>query len=99
MQERKTEKIILGTAFAFAAGTLLPIVKNTLKPLVASGAEGTAGVTGGIRYALRVARDEIEDIVAEAQFERMRKRLDREIAAESAFAMKKGDVPHVKPDH
>jgi hypothetical protein len=33
------------------------------------------------KKTLRVARDEMEDIFAEAQFERMKKQLDKEIAS------------------
>jgi hypothetical protein len=32
------------------------------------------------KKTLRVARDEVEDIIAEAQFERIKKQLDNEIA-------------------
>jgi hypothetical protein len=57
--ERKVEKIIVIAALAFAASSLLPIAKKTL----------------------RVAREEVEDILAEAQFERIKKQLDKEIAS------------------
>jgi hypothetical protein len=57
--ERNVEKMIVIAALVFAAPSLLPIAKKTL----------------------RVARDEVEDIFAEAQFERMKKQLDTEIAS------------------
>jgi hypothetical protein len=57
--ERNVERIIIITALAIAASSLLPIAKKTL----------------------RVARDEMEDIFAEAQFERMKKQFDKEIAS------------------
>jgi hypothetical protein len=57
--ERNVERIIIITALAIAASSLLPIAKKTLL----------------------VARDEMEDIFAEAQFERMKKQLDKEIAS------------------
>jgi hypothetical protein len=57
--ERNVERIIIIAALAFAASSLLPIAKKTL----------------------RIARDEAEDIFAEAQFERMKKQLDKEIAS------------------
>jgi PHD/YefM family antitoxin component YafN of YafNO toxin-antitoxin module len=96
MLERNTEKLIVGAALAFAASTLWPIVKNTLKPLAETGMQGAAGLTDRIQYALQVVRDEIEDIVAEAQFERMRKQLDRDIAAEFASFEETGDLPHAE---
>lgn len=98
MLERNAEKLIVGAALAFAASTLWPIVKNTLKPLAETGMQGTAGLTGRIQYAFQVARDEIEDIVAEAQFERMRKQLDRDIAAEIASFEETGDLRHAEPN-
>ncbi|WP_410511131.1 DUF5132 domain-containing protein [Paenibacillus sp. BR2-3] len=98
MLERNTEKLIVGTALAFAATTLWPIVKNSLKPIAESGIQGTAGLTGRIQYALQVARDEIEDIVAEAQFERMRKQVDRDIATEFPSSEEKGDSLHAEPN-
>ncbi|SEB62782.1 hypothetical protein [Paenibacillus sp. GP183] len=57
--ERNVEKIIILAALVFAAPSLLPIAKKTL----------------------RIARDEVEDIFVEAQFERMKKQLDKEIAS------------------
>ncbi|MDT3424979.1 hypothetical protein J2Z22_000492 [Paenibacillus forsythiae] len=96
MLEKNTEKLVVGTALAFAASTLWPIVKNTLKPLAATGVQGATGLTGRIQYVLQVARDEIEDIVAEAQFERMRKQLDRDISAEPPSFEETGGSVHVK---
>jgi len=97
MLERNTEKLIVGAALAFAASTLWPIVKNTLKPLAETGMNGAASLTDRIQYALQVARDEVEDIVAEAQFERMRKKLDREIAAE--IFEETGGLMDAEPNH
>ncbi|AKG33946.1 hypothetical protein [Paenibacillus durus] len=96
MLEKNTDRFIVGTALAFAASTLWPIVKNTLKPLAETGTQGAAGLTGRIQYALQIARDEMEDIVAEAQFERMRKRLDQEISEESSSAEETGGTLHAE---
>lgn len=96
MLERTVEKIIVGAALAYAASTLWPLMKRTVKPLAESGTEGAAGLTDRIQYVLQVARDEIEDIVAEAQFERMRKRLDREIATELPSFHETRELPHVQ---
>ncbi|WP_223067179.1 DUF5132 domain-containing protein [Paenibacillus caui] len=96
MLGRNTEKLIVGTALAFAASTLWPIVKNTLKPLAETGMEGAASLTDRIQYALQVARDEIEDIVAEAQFERLRKQLDHDISTEATLTDETGGTLHAK---
>lgn len=82
MLQKNAEKIIVGAALAVAAATLLPIFRKTLKPLAETGLQGAAAIPDKIKYALQVARDEVEDIIAEAQFERMKKRLDAEIASE-----------------
>ncbi|MEK8126637.1 DUF5132 domain-containing protein [Paenibacillus filicis] len=99
MLERNTEKLIVGAALAFATSTLWPIVKNTLKPLAETGMHGAAGLTDRIQYVLQVARDEVEDIVAEAQFERMRKKLDRDIAAELPSFEETGDLTDAESNH
>ncbi|WP_231571113.1 DUF5132 domain-containing protein [Gordoniibacillus kamchatkensis] len=64
-----------------AVSALLPIAKTTLKPLAQSGIQGATGLINRAKYALQVARDEVEDIIAEAQFERMKKQIDKEIAS------------------
>ncbi|RKP49920.1 DUF5132 domain-containing protein [Cohnella endophytica] len=95
MLEKNAEKLIVGAALAYAASTLWPIARNALKPSAETGTQGAAaGLTGRIQYVLQVARDEIEDIVAEAQFERMKKKLDQEIAAEISPFEETGDMPH-----
>lgn len=98
MLEKNMDKLIVGTALAFAASALWPIVKNTLKPLAAAGTTGAAGLTDRVQYAVQVARDEIEDIVAEAQFERMKKKLDRDIAAAEfvSYDDETGDTLHAE---
>lgn len=91
MLQKNAEKLIVGAALAVAASTLLPILKSTLKPLAEAGIQGAQGLTDRIKYAYQVARDEVEDIVAEAQFERMKKRLDHEIANEFASSEQLGE--------
>ncbi|TVY04197.1 DUF5132 domain-containing protein [Cohnella terricola] len=99
MLERNMEKLIVGAALAFAASTLWPIVRNTLKPLGETGKHGAASLTGRIQYVLQVARDEVEDIVAEAQFERMRKQIDRDIAAELPSFEETGELTDAESIH
>lgn len=84
MLEQQAEKMIVGTALAVAVSAFLPVLKNTVKPLTETALQGGADMAGKLKYAFGVIRDEMEDIVAEAQFERMKKRLDNEIASESA---------------
>jgi hypothetical protein len=75
--QRTAERIIVGAALAVAASTLLPI----LKPLAVGGLQALAGLANRTKYAVQLVREEAEDIVAEAQFERMKKQLDRDIGS------------------
>lgn len=71
--------VITGTALTVAAAALIPIMKDTLRPLAVLGIKGVIGVVDGTRTTVQLAKEELEDIVAEAQFERMKKKLDQEI--------------------
>src|SRR5690348_4376027 len=80
MKQKKIENIIVGTALAVTASTLLPLIKSTLRPMAVTGVKGTLGAVERAKTIYQRAREEIEDIVAEAQFERMKKQMDQEIA-------------------
>jgi hypothetical protein len=80
MIQKNLDKLIVGAALAAAASTLLPIAKSTLRPLLANGLTAGEGLVNRARSIVQIAREEVEDIVAEAQFERMKKQLDKEIA-------------------
>ncbi|NOV04338.1 DUF5132 domain-containing protein [Paenibacillus planticolens] len=80
MIQKNIDKIIIGTALTVAASALLPIAKSTLQPITEAGIQGSGGLLTRVRSLLQIAREEVEDIIAEAQFERMKKQLDREIA-------------------
>ncbi|MBO8164461.1 MAG: DUF5132 domain-containing protein [Brevibacillus sp.] len=80
MIAKNMEKIITGAALALAASTLLPIAKTTLRPLAVTGKRGVTEVVNRTRSFAQIAREEVEDIIAEAQFERMKKQINREMA-------------------
>lgn len=84
MIQKNIDKIIIGSALAIAASALLPIAKSTMQPIAAAGMQGSAGLMQRARSLLQIAREEMEDIIAEAQFERMKKQLDKEIASLNA---------------
>lgn len=86
MFQRNMDKIIVTAALAAAATTLLPIAKTTLRPLLAGGMEIGEGLVKRAQSIVQIAKEEMEDIVAEAQFERMKKQLDKEIASISQGA-------------
>jgi hypothetical protein len=80
MIQKNLDKLIVGAALAAAASALLPIAKSTLRPLLANGLTAGEVLMQRARSIVQIAREEVEDIVAEAQFERMKKQLDKEIA-------------------
>jgi hypothetical protein len=80
MFAKNVEKIITGAALALAASALLPVAKTTLRPIALSGMEGVLALVNRAKSAVQIAREEVEDIIAEAQYERIKKQLNREIA-------------------
>lgn len=82
MIQKHFEKIIVGTALTVAASVIVPIAKNTLRPLASAGIMGTKELMNRAKSAVVIAREEVEDIIAEAQFERMKKQFDRELESE-----------------
>lgn len=83
MNQKNVEQLIVGTALALAASALLPVIKTSLRPFSQHGMESVNGLISRTRSIVQYAREEIEDIVAEAQFERIKKQFDQEIAQES----------------
>jgi len=71
MFQRSLQKVIVGSAVAFATATLLPIAKETLKPVIGQ-------ISRQMKYYIVSAKEGIEDIVAEVKFERMKKHLNQE---------------------
>lgn len=82
MNSHKADKITLNSAFSMVVSALLPIAKTTLAPIAIIGREGTENIVGRARTAVQYVKEEIEDIVAEAQFERLKKQMDKEITEE-----------------
>ncbi|NGQ95784.1 DUF5132 domain-containing protein [Brevibacillus sp. SYP-B805] len=80
MITKNLEKIITGAALAVAASALLPIAKMTLRPLAMSGMEGVVALVNRTKALMQIAREEVEDIIAEAQYERLKKQINKEIA-------------------
>lgn len=82
MYQKHLEKIVVGAAMALAASALLPVVKATLR--------GTGGADRGegmdilekVKGGFQTIREEVEDIIAEAQFERLAQKIEREIKKE-----------------
>lgn len=73
------EGMITGVGLALAASVLLPVVKNAARPLTAAGIQGINLVGNQVKSGLGYLREEVEDLVAEAQFERFKQSMDEEI--------------------
>lgn len=72
--------LITGVALGLTATTIVPIMKSTLLNLGIIGVRGTIGLVDSTKTTIKLAKEEIEDIIAEAQFERMKNQLDKEIS-------------------
>lgn len=75
MIERGLQRVIVGSALIIASAALLPIAKQTLRPVV-------RGISRNMRYLLVSTKEGIEDMVAEVKFERMKKQLDNDMLIE-----------------
>jgi hypothetical protein len=80
MNQKNVEQLIVGTALALSASVLLPIIKTSLRPLSQNSMVSVNGLISRARSIVQYTKEEIEDIVAEAQFERVKKQFDQEIA-------------------
>jgi hypothetical protein len=79
MITRNVERIVVGTALALGASVLLPIARTTLSAAANAGGRVLSSTLAGIRSGVQLAREELEDMVAEAQFERLKKQMEKEI--------------------
>lgn len=79
MAKQVVEKMVVGAALSVAASALLPIARETLPLLMKTGRRGAEELFQRTKESAQRVREEIEDIVAEAQFERMKRKFDQEI--------------------
>lgn len=73
------EGMATGLGLALAATVLLPVAKAVARPLVTAGVQGVAAVSSTVKNGVTYVREEMEDIVAEAQWERMKQNIDQDI--------------------
>lgn len=71
--------LVTGVALGLTATALMPILKNTLVNLSIIGVRGAVCLVDRTKTTLKLAKEEMEDIIAEAQFERMKNQLDNEL--------------------
>jgi hypothetical protein len=77
MNQKKIEKLTVISGFAMAISALIPVARSTIVTMM--GQDGAKNLAVRAKSVVQYAKEEIEDIVAEAQFERIKKRLSHEI--------------------
>ncbi|MDQ0199111.1 DUF5132 domain-containing protein [Neobacillus ginsengisoli] len=73
---RNLQRVVVGSAIAIAATALIPVIKETLRPIARD-------LTRQMKYFVVITKEGIEDLAAEVKFERLRKSLDNDIFIES----------------
>jgi hypothetical protein len=77
MNQKRIEKLTVISGLAMAISALIPIAKTTIVTIM--GQDGAKNLVNRAKSVVQYAKEEIEDIVAEAQYERLKKRLAHEI--------------------
>lgn len=75
MIQRNLQRVIVGSALVIASTAILPIARQTLRPIVGD-------LSRQMKYLIVSAKEGLEDMVAEVKFERMKKQLDKELSFE-----------------
>jgi hypothetical protein len=70
------EGVVTGIGLTLAASVLLPVVKQVARPLAEAGLQSAVLLGQQVKSGVSYLKEEIEDIVAEAQFERMKQSID-----------------------
>ncbi|TCZ75483.1 DUF5132 domain-containing protein [Paenibacillus albiflavus] len=68
----RIEKWVIGAALAVAIPVLIPVIKESIYPLAVAGVKKA-------KSSVQLIKEEIEDIIVEAQFERMQQQFDQEL--------------------
>jgi hypothetical protein len=93
MNQKKMEKLTVISGLALAISALIPVAKTTIVTMM--GQDGAKNLVNRAKSVVHYAKEEIEDIVAEAQFERIKKRLAHEIE-DLGYTEVKGAVEEVE---
>ncbi len=73
------EGLLLGIGIGILGTMLTPLVRQRFKPAADAVTGGLSALGESAKKWSEVAKEEVQDIVAEAQFERMRRTIDRDI--------------------
>lgn len=80
----QTKSFAYGVGVGMLAMVLFPQLKDSLKPVAAGAVKGATSIADKIQEVFNGAKESLEDIVAEAKFENMKKSLDHEVKKSSA---------------
>lgn len=81
MEAGKVPGIAVVAAIGVVAWLTMPAILRNYKHASKTVVQGIGTTWRGGRRLLEIAREEVEDILADAQLERMRRAIDRELAA------------------
>lgn len=76
MRSNTGRSLALGAGIAILGMMLYPTVKEKVRPLVTKAVEGVLGMADQAQHALSSMKEDFEDIVSEAQFERLKNMAD-----------------------
>lgn len=79
MRINSVEGIVTGVGLALAASVLVPAARRIAKPLAIAGMQGAVVLRDQVKSGVTYLKEEMEDIVAEAQFERLKNSIDQDI--------------------
>lgn len=80
LEQPQTRGFLWGVGTAMAAYFLWPAMKEAVRPATKGVVRGAMAAGDRFRYAMANAREGLEDIMAEAQFERMRDAMEEQVA-------------------
>ncbi|MEW9668207.1 DUF5132 domain-containing protein [Ammoniphilus sp. 3BR4] len=79
MIQRSAERVLVGTVLVLTAKVLWPVAKTTIRAAAQIGGSTVSSAVRSTRSGMAFAKEELADMVAEAQFERMKRKIDHEM--------------------
>jgi len=73
------ENTVASGGLVLAVSVLLPILKSVSGPALTGARVGTGALFQGVSNTVSYLKEEVEDFVAETQFERLKKRIDSDM--------------------
>jgi len=83
---------------AVVGAVLLPSVREKLRPLAVKAVQGVIGLTEQTQGLFSGVREDIEDLVGEAQFERFKDSLNNDMEDELPSSYQPADEDGIRPD-